>query len=100
VHAAAEGDLDHEQRRRGGGEGAGNDPASTRVQPAAGSALGRPSLGSRMNRPWVLGSVVAVGCRCVLLGLERAHDLLGGRCAAGERPESVAGIALLVDFQL
>jgi hypothetical protein len=53
-----------------------------------------------MNRPWVFGSLVAAGCRCVLLGLERAHDLLGGRCAAGERPESVAGIAFLVDFQL
>jgi hypothetical protein len=53
-----------------------------------------------MNRPWVLGSVVAVGCPCVLLGLERAHDLLGGRFAAGERPESVVAVAFLVGLQL
>jgi hypothetical protein len=53
-----------------------------------------------MNRPRVLGVVVAVGCCCVLLGLERAHDLLGGRCAASERPENAARIVLLVGFQL
>jgi hypothetical protein len=53
-----------------------------------------------MNRPWVLGAVVAVGCCCVLLGLERAHDLLGGRRAAGERSVRDAGVAVLVGLQL
>ena len=97
--AGAEGDLDHEQCR-GSSEGAGDDPASTRVQLAAASTLRRPGLGRRVNRPWVLGVVVAVACCCVLLGLERAHDLLGGRRSAGERLESVAGVARLVGLEL
>jgi hypothetical protein len=94
----AEDDLDREQCRDGSAEGAGDDPGATRVQPAAVWTL--PRAGLVVNPPWVLGAVVAVGCCCMLLGLERPDDLLGGRSVASGQSESVAAVELLAGLQL
>jgi len=44
-------------------------------------------------------AVVGRGC-CVLLGLERVNDLLGGRSVASGQPESVAAVEFLARLQL
>jgi len=99
----AKGDLDREQGRENGAEGAGDDPASMRVQPAAPWMPPCCGLVWGVNRPRVVcvasRAVVGGGCR-VLLGLERAHDLLGGRSVASGQPESVAAVALLAGVEL
>ena len=49
---------------------------------------------------WSVGRGVIGGCCCVLLGLERAHDLLSGPSVPRGKPERVAAVAFLVCVQL
>jgi hypothetical protein len=43
---------------------------------------------------------VTLGRCCLLLGLERPHDLLGGRRVASRVIESAAGVGSLVGLEL
>ena len=73
------------------------------VQPATVSTPPRAGLARRVSPYRILGTgsraVVGRGC-CVLLGLERVNDLLGGRSVASGQPESVAAVAFLARLQL
>ena len=83
----AGGQLDHERSDEAGADDAGDHPGRSPAQPATVCTAPRTGLGRRVNPPWVLGAVCVGGCCCVLLGLERAHDLLGSRSVASRHAE-------------
>ena len=70
------------------------------VHSAAVWTLRRPGFGRRGNRLGVLRAVVALGRSCVLSGLERTHDVLGGQSVPVERPEGVAAVEFRTGLQL
>ena len=86
------------QHDDGSEDGGGDHPAPRRVQPATVWTLPCAGSGRRVNRwrvVWVAErAVVPIGCCCVMLGLERAHDLLGGRCGAS----GTVGCPAVVEF--
>ena len=92
------------QHDDGSEDGGGDHPAPRRVQPATVRTLPRAGSVRRVNRwrvVWVAErAVVPVGCCCVLLGLERAHDLLGGRCGASGTVGCPAAVEFLPVLEL
>ena len=103
VRMGSRGELDHEQPE-GGDKGAGDQPWARRVQPAM--VWPRPRAGSlrRVSGPRVVcaaqGAVGTGDCCRVLLGLERAHDLLGGGSVSNGALGCVAAVEVPVDLQL
>jgi hypothetical protein len=96
------GELEDERDEDGGGEGAGDEPASGRVRPATVWAVpcsGLVRRGSgRAVRDGFWRAVIG-GCR-VLLGLERADDLLGGGRVVGGPSGRVIAVELLPGVEL
>jgi hypothetical protein len=100
----AGGELDHDRGRDAGADDAGHHPIPSRVQVATTSTSLRGRLAQRVSRRCGLAAgtraVIGGGCCCVLLGLERPHDLLGGRSVATLPPGSEAAVEVLTHLKL